>query len=48
MDAEVEEQNGQGVQRNGSYSITSGKHQAVWKKKSQPRTASTAHCFPDP
>lgn len=32
MDAEVEEQTGQGVQRNGSYSITSGKHQAVWKK----------------
>lgn len=47
MDAEVEEQTGQGVQRNGSYSITSGKHQAVWEKIS---TKDSFYCtlFPWP
>lgn len=47
MDVEVEEQTGQGVQRNGSYSITSGKHQAVWKNIS---TKDSFYCtlFPWP
>lgn len=31
MDVEVEEWTGQGVQRNGSSSITSGQHPALWK-----------------
>lgn len=48
MDVEVEEWTGQGVQKNGSYSVTSGKHLALWKKNLNqgqplPHTVSLAH-----
>lgn len=47
MDMEVEEWSEKGVQRNGSYSVTSGKYPELWKNLSW-RTPFAAHYFLQP